>query len=200
MRNMLHLNDPELSPSWAETIFRDWPAWGNSVHPGQAPDPASRGVEHGTRHSGYGFTWLSVASAQGSTSRAVVDSGQCKLAADVRVSRRKCLRPRLRGLPLMNMHAPPHPGEFIRATYLEPLQLSERALARSLDVSPSTLNRIMTGKSGLSPDMALRLSRALGRSPESWLALQGQFDLWTARRNATLQNVRPITESAPGVT
>jgi addiction module HigA family antidote len=100
----------------------------------------------------------------------------------------------------MNMHAPPHPGEFIRATYLEPLELSERALARSLDVSPSTLNRIMTGKSGLSPDMALRLSRALGRSPESWLALQSQFDLWTARRHANLHNVRPITETAPGET
>jgi addiction module HigA family antidote len=97
----------------------------------------------------------------------------------------------------MDMHAPPHPGDFIRSMYLEPLQLSERALAKSLAVSPSTLNRIMTGKSGVSPDMALRLSRALGRSPESWLALQNQFDLWAARNTVDLEAVQVVLESRP---
>ena len=61
----------------------------------------------------------------------------------------------------MTMHNPPHPGEFIRSVYLEPFKLSARALAEKLAVSPSTLNRIITGKSGISPEMALRLSKAL---------------------------------------
>jgi addiction module HigA family antidote len=55
--------------------------------------------------------------------------------------------------------------------------MSARALADSLAVSPSTLNRVITGKSGISPDMALRLSKALGRSAESWLAMQDHYDL-----------------------
>jgi addiction module HigA family antidote len=66
----------------------------------------------------------------------------------------------------MAMHNPPHPGEFIRSVYLEPFELSARTLAEKLAVSPSTLNRIITGKSGVSPEMALRLSKSLGRTPE----------------------------------
>ncbi len=92
----------------------------------------------------------------------------------------------------MAMHNPPHPGEFIYATYLEPFGLSVRALADNLDVSPSTLNRIITGKSGISPEMALRLSKALGRSPESWLAMQDSHDLWQARQTLNLKGVRPV--------
>ena len=72
----------------------------------------------------------------------------------------------------MAMHNPPHPGEFITEVYLEPNSLSGRELAAKLGVAPSTLNRILTGASGVSPEMALRLSKALGRSPESWLAMQ----------------------------
>ena len=77
----------------------------------------------------------------------------------------------------MTMHNPPHPGEFIRSVYLEPFGMSSRALAESLNVAPSTLNRVVTGKSGISAEMALRLSKALGRSPESWLAMQDHYDL-----------------------
>lgn len=67
----------------------------------------------------------------------------------------------------MTMHNPPHPGEFLREVYLEPHSLTGRQLASKLRVSPSTLNRILQGRSGLSPEMALRLTKALGRSPES---------------------------------
>ena len=70
----------------------------------------------------------------------------------------------------MAAHNPPHPGEFLTAVYLGPNGLSARELAATLDASASTLHRILKGQSGISPDMALRLSRALGRSPESWLA------------------------------
>jgi addiction module HigA family antidote len=96
----------------------------------------------------------------------------------------------------MAMHNPPHPGEFIRSVYLEPFGLSTRSLAQNLAVSPSTLNRIITGKSGVSPEMALRLSKALGRSPESWLAMQDAFDLWQARLHARLDEVQPVDFAA----
>lgn len=92
----------------------------------------------------------------------------------------------------MAMHNPPHPGEFIDEVYLEPNELSVRALAEKLSVSPSTLNRLINGQSGISPEMALRLSKALGRSPESWLALQHNFDLWHAKKNTDLSAVQRV--------
>jgi addiction module HigA family antidote len=92
----------------------------------------------------------------------------------------------------MAMHNPPHPGEFIHSVYLEPFEMSARALAEKLAVSPSTLNRIITGKSGISPEMALRLSKALGRSAESWLAMQDAFDLWQAKRHLKLDEVQRV--------
>jgi antitoxin HigA-1 len=92
----------------------------------------------------------------------------------------------------MAMHNPPHPGEFITEVYLEPNNLSGRELAGKLDVSASTLNRILKGTSGISPVMALRLSKALGRSPESWLALQYNYDLWQARQHVKLERVRRV--------
>jgi addiction module HigA family antidote len=67
----------------------------------------------------------------------------------------------------MSMHNPLHPGEFIVATYMEPFDLSCRFLAVKLDVAASTLNRVLKAQSGVSPEMALRLSKSLGRSPES---------------------------------
>jgi addiction module HigA family antidote len=82
----------------------------------------------------------------------------------------------------MAMHTPPHPGEFIQATYMEPFDISCRFLATKLNVAASTLNRVLTMKSGVSPEMALRLSKALGRSPESWLAMQDAYDLWQAKK------------------
>lgn len=92
----------------------------------------------------------------------------------------------------MSMHNPPHPGEFIRTVYLEPFGLTSRGLAVQLGVAPSTLNRVIRGTSGVSPEMALRLSKALGRSPESWLAMQDGFDLWQARNASDLSNVHKI--------
>lgn len=92
----------------------------------------------------------------------------------------------------MTMHKPPHPGEFIQATYMEPFGLSCRYLAKQLDVAPSTLNRILKQQSGISPDMALRLSKALGRSPESWLAMQDAFDLALARERVSLNSVMKV--------
>lgn len=80
----------------------------------------------------------------------------------------------------MKPHNPPHPGEFIRAVYLEPFQLGPREIADQLGVSASSLHGILAGNQGVSPELALRLSKVLGRSPESWLAMQEHYDLWHA--------------------
>ncbi len=92
----------------------------------------------------------------------------------------------------MTMHNPPHPGEFIRETYIEPFEISIRSLAKSLGVASSTLARIVSMRSGISPEMALRLSKALGRSAESWLAMQHNFDLWQAKKTADLSGVQKV--------
>jgi addiction module HigA family antidote len=102
----------------------------------------------------------------------------------------------LRGRRLMNMYNPAHPGEFIKATYMEPFGHSCRFLAKQLDVASSTLSRILKGQSGITPEMALRLSKALGRSPETWLARQGNYDLWHAKKNINLRNVHAISFKA----
>ena len=96
----------------------------------------------------------------------------------------------------MVMHNPPHPGEFIATVYLEPNGITGRELASKLGVSPSTLNRILTYKRSVSPEMALRLSKCIGRSPESWLAMQHNHDLWQARKRVDLSNVEALKVSA----
>ena len=96
----------------------------------------------------------------------------------------------------MTMHNPPHPGEFIRETYIKPFEISIRSLAKNLGVAASTLARIVSERSAVSPEMALRLSKALGRSPESWLAMQDSYDLWQVRKTANLSQVRKIAFEA----
>jgi len=97
----------------------------------------------------------------------------------------------------MAMHNPSHPGEFITEVYLGPNNLSGRELAAKLGVAASTLNRILTGASGVSPEMALRLSKALDRSPESWLAMQCNHDL--SQKPAKTRNKNPGSQQKPGV-
>ncbi|MBV1877169.1 MAG: HigA family addiction module antidote protein [Pseudomonadales bacterium] len=89
----------------------------------------------------------------------------------------------------MAMHNPPHPGEFIQSTYMAPFNVSCRHLASKLDVAASTLNRILKQQSGISPEMALRLSKSLGRTPESWLSMQNNYDLWQAKKRIKLSKV-----------
>ena len=74
---------------------------------------------------------------------------------------------------------------------MEPFNVSCRTLAKHLDVAASTLNRVIKGQSGISPEMALRLSKALGRSPESWLTMQDNYDLSLAKKQIKLTNVLP---------
>lgn len=90
----------------------------------------------------------------------------------------------------MLMHNPPHPGEVIRRQCLEPLGLTVTAAAKGLGVSRNTLSMLLNGRLGISPEMAIRLSRGFGGSPESWLQQQMQYDLWQARQRAGKIKVR----------
>lgn len=83
----------------------------------------------------------------------------------------------------MLMHNPPHPGEVIKELCLEPLGLSVTDAAKGLDVSRKTLSSIINGKSGISPEMAVRLSIAFNTSSESWINQQSQYDLWQAEQH-----------------
>ncbi|MGE0820801.1 MAG: HigA family addiction module antitoxin [Candidatus Binatia bacterium] len=96
----------------------------------------------------------------------------------------------------MGMHNPPHPGDFIREVYLEPFKLSARQVAAKLKVAPSTFNRLLNGESSVTPEMALRLSKTLGRSPESWLTMQHNYDLWQVRRHVNLAKVERLIIAA----
>jgi addiction module HigA family antidote len=75
---------------------------------------------------------------------------------------------------------------------MEPFGLSCRFLASKLGVAASTLSRILKMQSGVSPEMALRLSTVLGRSPESWLALQDAYDLWQVKQRIKLAGISKL--------
>ena len=92
----------------------------------------------------------------------------------------------------IQMHNPPHPGEIIRELCLEPLGLSVTAAAEGLGVSRKTLSSILNGHAGISPEMAIRLSKAFGTTPESWLNQQQQFDLWQAMHSGNVIKVKRL--------
>ena len=92
----------------------------------------------------------------------------------------------------MSMFNPPHPGEFIKEVYLTPFNISSRSVAEKLKVSSSTFNRLIKTESNISPEMALRLSKTLGRTAESWLSMQDSFNLWHAKNNINLDEVEKL--------
>ncbi len=84
----------------------------------------------------------------------------------------------------MPMFDPPHPGEHVRANCLEPLGLSITAAAKALGVARKTLSELVNGRSGISPEMAIRLEKAFGSSARHWMQLQLNYDLWHAEQRA----------------
>lgn len=90
----------------------------------------------------------------------------------------------------MSMKNPVHPGKIVRHDCLEPLGLSVTAGAKVLGVSRQTLTKVLNGKSGISPEMALRLTKAFGSTPEAWLQMQLAFDLAVARKDEGKIKVR----------
>jgi addiction module HigA family antidote len=102
----------------------------------------------------------------------------------------------------MPMHNPPHPGLTVRHDCLEPLGLTVTEGAKVLGVTRQALNNLVNGKAGISPEMAIRLYKAFGASPEAWLRLQMAYDLAQARqKNIRVKRVprRPVMdELRPG--
>ena len=93
----------------------------------------------------------------------------------------------------MKMHNPPHPGEVLRELCLEPLELSVTRAADALGVSRKTLSAILNGRAGISPEMALRLSKAFGTTPESWLNQQMHYDLWATEKQVGKLDVERLS-------
>ncbi len=80
------------------------------------------------------------------------------------------------------MYKPVHPGRIIRDDYVEPLELTIGGLAQSLGVTRQTMTAIINERSGVSPEMALRLSEAFDTTPELWMTMQRNYDLYLARK------------------
>lgn len=91
------------------------------------------------------------------------------------------------------MHNPPHPGEVLKELCIEPLGLTVTEAAKALGVSRKTLSAILNGKSGISPEMAVRLSIAFNTSSESWLNQQTQYDLWQAEQHRKELDVKQLS-------
>lgn len=87
---------------------------------------------------------------------------------------------------------PPHPGETIRDFCIDSIGLTVTEAASALGVTRKTLSVLLNGHSGISPEMSLRLSRVFGRTPEGWLKLQLQYDLWKAKQSTDLKRLKRI--------
>lgn len=96
----------------------------------------------------------------------------------------------------MNMFNPPHPGEVLKELYLAPMNITVTKAAIALSVARKTLSAIINGNAGVSPEMALRLAKALNTTPELWLNMQTQYDLCVARQKGAEVAVRLLREAA----
>jgi addiction module HigA family antidote len=96
----------------------------------------------------------------------------------------------------MRMKNPPHPGRIVRQECLAPLGLTVTAAARALGVTRQTLNNLVNGRAGVSPEMAIRLSKTFGSSPEVWLGVQMDYDLARAERHLGRLKLRRLAAAA----
>jgi addiction module HigA family antidote len=92
----------------------------------------------------------------------------------------------------MAMRNPPHPGGIVRRQCLEPLGLSVTRAARALGVTRQSLSELVNERAGVSIEMAIRLSKAFGSTPETWLGLQMAYDLWQARSRSAAIDVKRL--------
>ena len=92
------------------------------------------------------------------------------------------------------MYNPPHPGEVLREWI--PHDLSVTEAAQSLHVARVTLSKLLNGSAGVSAAMALRLSKWLGTTPELWMGLQTNYDLWQTQRQVKLPKIAPLKKAA----
>ena len=92
----------------------------------------------------------------------------------------------------MEMKNPVHPGVIVREECIKPLGLTITAAAKALGVTRQALNNLVSGRAGISPEMAIRLSKAFGSTPEMWLRLQMQYDLAQAEKKADRIKVEKV--------
>jgi addiction module HigA family antidote len=90
------------------------------------------------------------------------------------------------------MHNPPHPGEIIKGLWLNPMGITITQAAKAIGVSRKTLSKIINGQSSITPEMAVRLSIALGGSPESWMGHQVAYDLRQVEQRKEVLNATPL--------
>jgi addiction module HigA family antidote len=92
------------------------------------------------------------------------------------------------------MHHPPHPGESLKLLYMEPLDLTIKAVAERLGVERKTISRLIHGHTGVTAEMAIRLGKAFGTTPDLWLNKQRGYDLWNARQrmSETVESIQPF--------
>jgi antitoxin HigA-1 len=95
----------------------------------------------------------------------------------------------------MRMKNPPHPGRIVRQECIKPLGLSVTAAAKALGVQRQTLNNLVNEKSGIYPEMAIRLEKGFGSSAEMWLGLQMEYDLAQATKTAGKIKVDRISQN-----
>ena len=100
----------------------------------------------------------------------------------------------------MVMYDPPHPGEAIREFCIEPLGLTVTEAAKGLGVSRKALSALLNGRFGISPEMAIRLSKAFGGTAESWLIQQAHYDLWQAKQKEKKLKVKSYISASPQFT
>ncbi|GAB4361101.1 MAG: HigA family addiction module antitoxin [Gammaproteobacteria bacterium] len=93
------------------------------------------------------------------------------------------------------MHNPPHPGEILKEEVIAPLGLSVTEAAERLSMSRVALSRVLNGKAGISPDLAVRLEKAGASTARAWLAMQANYDLWQAMQHEQ-PPVRTLREDA----
>jgi len=99
----------------------------------------------------------------------------------------------------MATRIPAHPGDFIRNIYLEPLGLSAVEVAEALEINPGTFSRLLNGKAALSPELALKLGKVLGRTPESWMQMQTNHTLAVAKKDVSNRSWKPSKYIREGV-
>ena len=97
----------------------------------------------------------------------------------------------------MTMHDPAHPGEILKELCLDPLNLTVTHVAKTLGVARKTLSELVNRKAGVSPEMAIRLSKAFQTTPEYWMNLQQQYDLWHAHQKIGDIQIQALTSSSP---
>lgn len=95
------------------------------------------------------------------------------------------------------MKTPPHPGQVLKGLYLDLLNISITEVAEGLGITRKTLSLLINGHSGISPDMALRLSEAFNTTPQLWLNMQQNYDLRLAERKATFSSIRRFWSHSP---